>query len=456
MNEIWDQVVTDLELSISRPYFESYVKRLRLVEWEDGEGKARMVLACQSVFHQSEIEKRLLANIEDKAQEVAGKMVAVKLVVDAHVTEKVNGDDSPLFATIDEKRVDGRVDKLIKSGLKKELNLESFAVSSSNEMAYAAARAVANNPGKAYNPLFLYGGVGVGKTHLMQGVGQAILEKESGMELIYCSGEEFTNEIIDAIRKKSTSAFRKRYRNVELLLIDDIQFIAGKAAVQEEFFHTFNAIVRVGGQILLTSDKPPKEIDSLEERLRSRFEGGLAIDIGEPDFELRSAIIMIKAKQLKCELPPDVAQEIAQHQTNTRALLGMLMKVMAYAEARKKPLDVELAREVLGVEAERERRNLRSLEPARLIESVAAFYQASVDEVTGPRRVKTLTLPRHVAMYLMKMDLRMGYVEIGRCFGGRDHTSVMHAVGKVGMLIKNEGAMGQELEEIRRELYKGG
>lgn len=451
---VWKQVVSELEILVSKPLFEAYIRRLQAVGLSENEnGFFTLILACQNAFQQAEVEKRWLKEIEEIGERIVKNKVLVKLVVDARVGED-HTKNTPLFENIYKKQEGDRTNEVfVHSGLKKELSLESFAVSSSNEMAYAAAKAVAKSPGTAYNPLFLYGGVGVGKTHLMQGVGQSILKKNSKVKLIYCSGEEFTNEIIDAIRNKSTSRFRNRYRNVGVLLIDDIQFIAGKAAVQEEFFHTFNAIVKNGGQIILTSDKPPKQIDSLEERLRSRFEGGLAIDIGDPDFELRSAILMIKSKQMHINLPNGVAQEIAAEESNVRALLGKLMKVLAVSSVKKIPLTIDFVRETLKDERKTRSNKAKKIKPEQLIEFVANYYQAEVAEVVGPKRVKRLTLPRHVAMYLMKVDLEIGLVEIGKKFGGRDHTSVMHAVTKVSKMIRGETEFSADLNMIRKEVY---
>ncbi len=452
IDEVWPQAVNELQLNVSQSLFDFYVRKLKpiYIKEEIG-GGVHVELSCQSVWHQREIEKRLKSPIVDVLQGILKRPVELGIIVDTSVEPESFDNPDSLFSEQSVPRSENDVkEKITKSGLSADLSLESFAVSSSNEMAYAAAKAVAANPGKAYNPLFLYGGVGVGKTHLMQGVGQEILKKNDGLEMIYCSGEDFTNEIIDAIRRKSTPRFRKRYRQVDLLLIDDIQFIAGKASVQEEFFHTFNAITREGGQIIMTSDKPPKDIDSLEERLRSRFEGGLTIDIGLPDFELRSAILMIKAKQLKIDLSTDVAQVIATKETNTRSLLGILKKVVAFSVARNTEISVEIAMKVIGQEREDEEMMLKNLSPEKVVDLVCGYFSQDKLAVLGKSRVKQLTLPRHVAMFLLKEDFGLGYVEIGRLFGGRDHTSVMHAVKKVHLLVKAKKEVGGDVDQIRK------
>lgn len=451
--EVWSRVLGDLEVSVSKPVFESYLRKLELVEASERKGGYRVVLGCPSAFHLIETEKKFVPMIEDALSRVTGRRGAVRLEVNTSVAEVLSEENGPLFSAKEEKRVEGVEEMMVRVGFSPELSMSNFAVSSSNEMAYAAAKAVARDPGKAYNPLFLYGGVGVGKTHLMQGVGQEILKRKTDIKVIYCSGEEFTNEIIDAIRQKSTPRFRRRYRTVGLLLIDDIQFIAGKAAVQEEFFHTFNAVTKEGGQVIMTSDKQPREIDLLEERLRSRFEGGLTIDIGQPNFELRAAIVMIKSRQLNEELPQEVAQLVAAKEDDTRAMLGMLIKMIAVARAKRVSLSVEVAKEILGAEEERVIRKKSRVTSDELIVMVADYYGADPNGVRGPKRVKSLTLPRHVAMYLLKKDLGMGLVEIGKQFNGRDHTSVMHAVDKISGLINSDAEINEALGTIRRTIY---
>lgn len=453
LESLWNSVVSTLELSVSKLLIESYVKKSRLVEIQPlGNNKLKATVACASVFHVGEFQRRMNNDVENAFFHVLEKQVEVFYVVDKNKPEpKSDFLNGPLFEQGLKSNQNSLVDRLKQSGLKPELSLSNFAVSSSNEMAYAAAKAVAQDPGKAYNPLFLYGGVGVGKTHLMQGIGQEIVKKAE-VRLIYCSGEVFTNEIIDAIRNKSTPKFRKRYRSVKVLLIDDIQFIAGKTAVQEEFFHTFNTITSEDGQVIMTSDKPPVEIDRLEDRLRSRFEGGLTIDIGQPDFELRSAIVMIKSKQVGLRLTSEVAQAIASRETDTRTLLGTLQRMAAFCKTKNKKPSVELAERIVEEMSGKETRVVNS--PESLIGLVCDFFQSDMNDVKGPKRHKHIALPRHVAMYLLKNELSLGLVEIGARFNGRDHTSVMHAVNKIEGLIKSDTDMLQKVNQLRNQIGK--
>jgi chromosomal replication initiator protein len=448
--EIWSGVLADLQLSLSKPVYEFYLKKMGLLEIDEAGDEFVATVACPSAFMMNEVEKRILPQIKAAFEIVVTRPCQIKLKVNDEINKR-EWFDQPLFSEGSFNRQD-EIDRVMrKSGLSRELSLETYAVSSSNEMAYAAAQAVSQNPGSAYNPLFLYGGVGVGKTHLMQGVGQTIVKKNLEVKIIYCTGEEFTNGIIEAIQQKSTTNFKKKFRSVNLLLIDDVQFIAGKTAVQEEFFHTFNAILKGGGQIIMTSDKPPIEIDALEERLRSRFEGGLTIDIGQPDFELRSAILMIKAKQMGLDIPIEVARVIAEEVKNTRGLLGALMKVKTIMLAKKDNLDPELIRKTLGV-TNSGKRDAKQVRPLDVIKTVAEYYNAQIKDIRGNRRVKTLVLPRHVAMYILKFDLDLGLVEIGSWFSNRDHTTVIHAVDKVDQLIKQGNKIGEDIVDIRKKM----
>lgn len=338
-----------------------------------------------------------------------------------------------------------------KARLREDYTLDSFAVSSSNEMAYAAAQAVAHTPGQVYNPLFFWGGVGVGKTHLMQAIGNAILKADPDTRLTYCAGEEFLNEIIAAIRSKRTLEFKERYRQLKVLLIDDIQFIAGKDTAQEEFFHTFNAITRAGGQIIMTSDRPPHEIHPLEDRLRSRFEGGLTIDIQQPTFELRTAITLIKAQKLGLDLQMQLAQIIASEVESTRKLEGVVFKLHSAHRFQNKPLNETLVRALLGQEA-KPGVSRQHIKPTTILRAVTSHFHVSSNTLRGTSRKKEYVTARHIAMYLLKSELDLPYTEIGEMFGGRDHTSVMHGVQKVQQDISENMKVQQVITAIKTSL----
>ena len=287
----------------------------------------------------------------------------------------------------------------------------------------------------------------------MQAVAQEILLKTPQIKVIYCTSEDFTNEIVNAIRSKATDQFKNKYRSARLLLVDDIQFIAGKDRAQEEFFHTFNSISRVGGQVILTSDRRPDEIDKLEDRLRSRFEGGLAIDIQSPDFELRTAILLIKAQQKKIKLPMDVAQLVAGNITSTRKLEGMLFRLIAEMKTTGQPITPEMASAILGQNSETNNVPRRVVRPKEVLSAVANHYDLKIADLTGPRRPKTIAEARQISMYLLKSDLNLPYVEIGRFLGNRDHTTIMYGVGKITHNLSTSEELRVDIAGIKQKLY---
>jgi len=453
---LWRSVLADLELGLSKANFTAYLQKTTLKGVTQVDETRQIVdVGCPTSFHQSVVEGRYYNQIKEVLDRLTKKKNELRFVVDSSMRESQKSWSTPLLDMAQQPTVDPVEQAFLKSGLKDEFNFESFAVSNSNEMAHAAAVAVSKNPGKAYNPLFLYGGVGVGKTHLMQAVGQNILKANFNKRLIYCTSEEFTNEIIDAIQQKKTRLFKKKFRTVKALLIDDIQFIAGKTTVQEEFFHTFNTITREGGQVIMTSDSPPREISDLEARLRSRFEGGLIIDIQEPSFELRTAILLIKAKQGQIELPIEAAKVIAANVIDTRGLEGMLARLRTESLLRKEKVSLEMAQAVVGKRKE-ENKKLVGLKPLEVVKEVAGFFHMSPKQIRGPRRVKQVVTARHVAMYLLRHDLGLSLEEVGSVFGGRDHTTVMYAVDKVGTELSRSDSLRVSVEQIRNLLGKKG
>ncbi len=341
-----------------------------------------------------------------------------------------------------------------RAGLRMDYTFKSFAVSSSNEMAHAAATAVSKRPGQAYNPLFLYGGVGVGKTHLMHAVGHNILNNNPSIKVLYCTGEEFTNEIINAIRSKQAIKFKKKYRNTRVLLIDDIQFIAGKNTVQEEFFHTFNALVQNNAQIILTSDRPPHEINLLEDRLKSRFEAGLMVDIQQPSLELRTAIVLIKARAKNISFPINLAEKIAQSVDSARKIEGIITSIRSAVELRHQEINEELINSIIAKEKSLHPETKIRLKPQKIINKVCDYYQVKPSVIKGKKRNKEFVKPRHLAMFLLKTELNLSYVEIGRWFSNRDHTSVMHAKNKIEELIDEDENFKEEFQHIKQELVK--
>jgi len=327
---------------------------------------------------------------------------------------------------------------------------DNFVVGSSNRLAHAACMAVAESPAQAYNPLFLYGGVGLGKTHLLHAIGNYVLK--SGLSVLYVTSEEFTNDLINSIRTHSTPAFRDRYRQVDVLLIDDIQFIAGKESTQEEFFHTFNTLHGQDKQIVISSDRPPKAMATLEERLRSRFEWGLTADLQAPDVETRIAILRSKAERSRRDVPVEILEMIArQFQSNIRELEGALTRVLAFSDLRGKPLTLELATIALA-DMIPQRNNL---DPRRVVDVVATVFGISPEKLMSKSRTHEVALPRQVAMYLMRKDARVSLPQIGEALGGRDHTTVIYACEKVAEMIQRDDTLRKQVNQIREALLSG-
>ncbi len=385
------------------------------------------------------LEKRT-QEIELELKNYAKKRVKVEF----SLIEKKKKQDSPLLSfrpSIE--------DVFVKSGLHNKYNFDNFAVSSTNQVAYAAAQAISNNPGTAYNPLFLYGGVGVGKTHLAQAVARKILEQDSGKKVYFCPGEHFTNEVIESIRENTTSRFRRKYRYLNLLILDDVQFIAGKTHIQEEFFHTFNSIVSAGGQIILNSDKPPSEIKNLEDRLRSRFSGGLIVDIQPPDFELRTAIILIKAKEKNIEINIEAAKIIAERVADSRALEGTLLSIYAKILGTKEKIDLDV---VDAFFSEKMSTQVKKIQPSDVIKAVCLYYDVKQSKIKDSIRTDAIALPRQIIMYILREKLDLKQDEIAYILRRKDHTTVIHGVDKINGLIMRDPAFKQGIDKILQSL----
>ncbi len=454
---LWTNTLEQLKPNISFSHFNLYFAKTHIQEIKKTDADTTIIISCPNIFVQDYLTKNHLELVTTTISNLLRESVSVSFQIASQQAKTTIPD---LFSQetqefVNQQKQESLVENSIRrSGLRTTHTFENFAVSPTNEVAYAAATAVAKNPGTSYNPLFLYGDVGVGKTHLMQAIGIRILERNPEFKLIYCPGEHFTNEIIEAIRNKRTPQFRNKYRHVDGLLIDDIQFIAGKNTVQEEFFHTFNAIQSSGGQIILTSDRPPSEIQLLEDRLRSRFEEGLIIDIQQPNFELRTAILLIKSKQMDINLPMDLAQEIASEITSTRMLQGFLTKLSATSTFTKEPISRPMILKMLKKEATDGLSKPKTyINPKEVVRVVSKYYDIPTQALIGPRRSKPIVTPRQYAMYLLKNDLGVSFMEIGRMFGGRDHTTVMHAVEKVAKIISVSPKLQMEISTLRKEMY---
>ena len=355
------------------------------------------------------------------------------------------------FERLEEWDNEQRANILMHNRLNPRYTFDAFIVGNSNRLAHAASLAVAEAPGESYNPLFLYGGVGLGKTHLLHAIGHQGVQ--TGQAVLYVSSEQFTNEIVNAIRYRTTEEFRAKYRSVDILLVDDIQFIAGKESTEEEFFHTFNSLYEMSKQIVICSDRPPKAIVSLEERLRSRFEWGLIADIQPPDLETRMAILRVKADLLRYRIPDDIITYIAGRvQTNIRELEGCLNRLMAYQQLHHTDLTMEVARAAmssLGNDSKESRLSIK-----QIAQAVAEYYHISLEDMCGKQRDKHIVMPRQIAMYLMRQETQASLLEIGQLFGGRDHSTVLHACEKIDRAVNINPALRREIVAIREQLLR--
>lgn len=448
---LWQSALEELQLNISSGNYLTWFKGKTVII---DQKETVIEIGCNTTYTKDWLETRYYAQIKLVLDRLTGQNNSLIFAValkeyfppKPQATTSVNDFQVSLF--------EAKPKPPPSLALREEFTFENFAVSTSNQLAHAAALAVAQNPGRSYNPLFIYGGVGVGKTHLMQAIGHDILRKDPKKKIIYCMGEDFTNEIIEAIRRKATKEFKEKYRKTDALLIDDIQFIAGKVTVQEEFFHTFNTLQRSGAQIVLVSDEPPPRIQNLEDRLRSRFEGGMVVDVAPPDFELRSAILLIKANSLGVDLPIDVAKLIAHNIESTRKLEGFLIRLVAEIRLRKIGLGEELAREILTkVNGPLNGESKRSLIPKEVVDKVAEHFNLKPLQLKSAHRTKSLSTARQIAMYLLRTELGLPLMEVGRLLGGRDHTTIMYGVEKITNLLSTNSGLMRELVLIKESLY---
>lgn len=454
---LWQSVLGEIELSISHMNYTTWFKNTELIKSTDDE----VTIAVPNIFAKSQLEKKFNTQIREilKKNGSAPKHIIYTVktpnrrVISRETTsESVHEESAPSAATASlMSSSDHRTTSSnLSSSLNPRYNFDNFIVGSSNDLAYTACQSIASSPGTKYNPLFLYGGVGLGKTHLMQAVGNDIIAHNPAANVLYINTETFTKEFIEMIRFKKRG-FSDKYRNVDVLIVDDMQFIAGKEKVQEEFFHTFNALHQANKQIIISSDKPPKSIPTLSERLRSRFEWGMAIDIQMPDFETRIAIIEAKAGLSGIELSRETVEYLATNiKSNVRELEGALNQLLAYSEMRGVPPDVSTAEGLLG--SVRHTRP-QHLTPKQIIDKTARHFQLDMKEICSPRRDKHIVVPRQVAMYLLRSELHMSFPRIAAELGRKDHTTAIHSVEKIEKAIKLDFLIREQVAEIREHLY---
>jgi chromosomal replication initiator protein len=443
--QIWSVVQEELRFQLAKPSYETWLKNTSLLSADGNTFR----IAVPSKLAKDWLEDRFAGLIQETLQAVTGGEVEVDFVVAA------TGNGQRLPVLDDDSRPDELVEEsgqVLISELNEKFKFSSFVVGNNSRFAHAAAKAVADAPGESYNPLFLYGGVGLGKTHLMHAIGHEVRARFPKKRVVYLTSEQFMNEVIASIQTAKMGEFRHKYRTVDVLLIDDIQFLAGKDRTKEEFFHTFNALYEINKQIVISSDRPPKEIPTLEDRLRSRFESGLLADIQPPDFETRLAILKSKLGTVGALVSEEVLTFIAHKvQKNIRELEGALTRVQAFAAIHQRQVDEEEAARLLADIIPVGTRRPLTIE--RIQVTVANYYNVSLEDMKSKRRDKHIVFPRQVAMYIVREETPSSLPVIGHAFGGRDHTTALHSIEKIANELKEDERLRYEVEAIRERLY---
>lgn len=445
-NQAWQAARGQLQTDMPKAAFDTWVRNAEFISFEDG----HFVIGVPNAYARDWLQSRLSSTVVRLLTGILNRTVEVRFIVWQN-----NGKDGSTarhqIENDDSLEVDDQETPSSNPSFNSRYSFQNFVVGASNRLAHAASMAVAEKPAQAYNPLFLYGGVGLGKTHLLHAIGNMCHRR--GLEVLYVSSEVFTNDLINAIRSHTTQAFRDKYRSIDVLLVDDIQFIAGKESTQEEFFHTFNTLHGQDKQIVISSDRPPKALVTLEERLCSRFEWGLTADIQPPDLETRLAILRSKAERLGTSVPDELMELIARKvQSNIRELEGALTRVAAFADLSGLPLTPQLVETALGDLLPRR----TQVETQEVIRKVADSFGISVEGILSRDRSRQLALPRQVAMYLLREEAKVSLPQIGEALGGRDHTTVMYGCEKIGELLEQDDRFRRKVLEIKERLYGPG
>ena len=439
--QAWQSALGQLQMEMPKASFDTWVRDTRILSYDGN----TLTVGVRNAYARDWLESRLSSTATRLLMGILNQDVDVQFVV-SYENENSRQDDRTASTTI-------TPDYSAQAPRRRSINLnprytfDNFVVGANNRLAVAASQAVAETPAAAYNPLFLYGGVGLGKTHLLHAIGNSC--EKDGLEVLYVSSEEFTNDMINAIRSHTTQAFREKYRSSDVLLIDDIQFIAGKESTQEEFFHTFNTLHGQNKQIIISSDRPPKSLVTLEDRLRSRFEWGLIADIQLPDLETRQAILRHKAEKAGRQVPPEILETISRRvQSNIRELEGALNRVLAFSDLSGMPMTLQMV-DVALVDL---LPHPGELDPEEVLDVVAQTFSIEVDQLIGKGRSRQISLPRQIAMFLLR-DSNIPLPQIGQIMGGRDHTTVMYACDKITDLLERDDRLRRQVVNIRHQIY---
>ncbi len=437
--QAWQATIGQLQMELSKASFDTWVKNTQLISYEDA--SATFALGAGNAYACDWLESRLKSTVVNKLSGMMARNVQVEFKV--YAPPQVDLEEE----TVSIPKPEPVEKDLYDTQLNPKYRFDNFVVGSTNRLAHAACQAVAENPARAYNPLFIYSSVGLGKTHMLHAIGNAVLQQ--GKQVLYVSSEEFTNDLVHAIRTKTTTTFREKYREVDVLLIDDIQFIAGKDSTQEEFFHTFNSLYGQDKQIVMTSDRSPKAMSTLEDRLRSRFEWGLTVDMQAPDYETRLAILHEKAEKVSMHVPEEVIDRIAKLiSTNVRELEGAWNRVLAFAQLSGQELSLGLCERALSDFLPQ----ASSITSKTVLEVVSEFFGVSLSALTGKSRARDIAFPRQIAMYLMRDQGDMSLPRIGEELGGRDHTTVMYACDKIAELVDSDDKVRKQIMQLKGQL----
>jgi len=439
--QIWAAVLGELELSLSKANFTTWFKNTSVLDYDT----KKVTIAVPNTFTKDWLKKKYEANILEALKNVIGGVEKIEYEVKSPMEIKEVKLHTETKQELPE-------EKPLNYSINPRYTFESFIVGNSNKLAHAACLGVAKSPGKKYNPLFIYGGVGLGKTHLIQGIGNEILQQSPKKKVLYIPSEKFVNDFIASISSQRTNDFKNKYRNVDVLMIDDIQFLAGKESTQEEFFHTFNTLYELNKQIVLSSDRPPRALNTLEERIRSRFEGGMIVDIQAPDLETRIAILSAKCKSKDIKMPIEVMEFIAQSiQQNVRELEGALTRVVAYSELNNTSPSIEVAKSSLETVLSRSKN--RTIKIQEVLDAVSISFDIRIKDLLSPKRNKEIVLPRQIIMYLLRENLHLSFPQIAKALGGRDHTTIMHGYRKMKNLIKEKDTLRHDIDAVKDKIY---
>jgi chromosomal replication initiator protein len=437
---LWQNVQEELKISVSQTTYRGMLAQTTLQDFE----KNVATVGCPNSYLRDLIETRYYSLIKEVLDRQTKEKNSLIFTIDNQTTSKKTKNLGPLFKKNTNQKQTAKANP--EFGLLPNYNFDTFVVGSANNFAHAAAQAIVKNPGQTYNPFFVWGGVGVGKTHLIHAIGNAIAQNNKNFKILYVSAETFTNELVEALQKKTITRFKDKYRKCDCLLVDDIQFIAGKEYSQEEFFHTFNALYLSGRQVVLTSDRKPEEIPKVEDRLISRFMGGLTVDIQPPDYEMRLAILKQKAQEKNFSLSEEVAAFLAEAiESNIRELEGALFRLIIKAQSNKSPVDLEFTQNLFGSL----KRRVKKITPRTVLSQTAKHFSFKTKDLCGKSRKSELVTARHIAIYLLRKDLDLPLMKIGELIGGRDHTSIMYAVDKIEREYSNNQGIRSDINKIR-------